>query len=125
MEAGRYGTDWMVRDIMSQKPNKAPEPTSRSVTIPAEPGIAPARAVAHLERSAFYLWCEGAGLMREQGICGRSIYRRQSEGWVCLLRCFQFYLPVLRGRKQTAYFAGRTSSKAKVFPQFVVVGMPV
>jgi hypothetical protein len=29
-------------------PNKAPEPTSRSVTIPGEPGIAPARAVAHL-----------------------------------------------------------------------------
>jgi hypothetical protein len=32
----------------SNMANKAPEPTSRSVTIPAEPGIAPARAVAHL-----------------------------------------------------------------------------
>jgi len=29
-------------------PNKAPEPTARPVTIPAEPGIAPGRAVAHL-----------------------------------------------------------------------------
>ncbi len=28
--------------------NKAPEPTARPVTIPAEPGIAPGRAVAHL-----------------------------------------------------------------------------
>ena len=33
---------------MIQKPNKAPEPTARPVTIPAEPGIAPVRAVAHL-----------------------------------------------------------------------------
>jgi hypothetical protein len=33
---------------MKKKPNKAPEPTPRPVTIPAEPGIAPGRVVAHL-----------------------------------------------------------------------------
>ena len=31
-----------------EEPNKAPEPTPRPVTIPAEPGIAPGRVVAHL-----------------------------------------------------------------------------
>src|SRR5688572_22325898 len=31
-----------------KKANKAPEPTPRPVTIPAEPGIAPGRSVAHL-----------------------------------------------------------------------------
>ncbi len=32
----------------ARPPNKTPEPTPRPVTIPAEPGIAPGRVVAHL-----------------------------------------------------------------------------
>ncbi len=33
---------------MRKKPNKAPEPTSGTVTPPAEPGVAPVPPVAHL-----------------------------------------------------------------------------
>jgi hypothetical protein len=62
--------------------------------------------------------------MREQRICGRSIYRRQREGWVCFLRCFQFYLPVsLVGNKPPVSRAA-PQSEAKVFSKFIVVGMP-
>jgi hypothetical protein len=41
-------TTTVVLPRMSERPNKAPEPTPRSVTIRAEPRIAPARVVAHL-----------------------------------------------------------------------------
>lgn len=34
--------------ITGTKPNKAPEPTSGTVTPPAEPGVAPVPPVAHL-----------------------------------------------------------------------------
>jgi hypothetical protein len=61
--------------------------------------------------------------MREQGICGRSIYRRQSEGWVCLLRCFQFYFPVSVVGNEPPVSRAAPQSEAKVFPKFIVVGM--
>ena len=40
----------MIRENIARrkKPNKAPEPTSGTVTPPAEPGVAPVPPVAHL-----------------------------------------------------------------------------
>jgi len=39
-----------VIDVSRASPNQALEPTSMSVTNPAEPGFAPAILVAHLKR---------------------------------------------------------------------------
>ncbi len=48
IHGNREWTMFWIPTPQKKQANKAPEPTSRPVTIPAEPGIAPGRVVAHL-----------------------------------------------------------------------------